>query len=111
MNRQLLRSLMIFVAFACLPIAVGCERLKLDDENARMNYSVGYQVGSDFRRQEFEIDPDIVVQGIADAMAGREPSMTPPEMREALTELQRRAEAADEAVPEESSKTDDDGAE
>ena len=46
-----------------------------------------------------------------DAMAGREPSMTPPEMREALTELQRRAEAADEAVPEESSKTDDDGAE
>ncbi|MGD8643500.1 MAG: FKBP-type peptidyl-prolyl cis-trans isomerase N-terminal domain-containing protein, partial [Chromatiales bacterium] len=73
------------------------DELKLDDENARINYSVGYQVGNDFRRQGVEIDPEIVARGIADAMSGTQPAMSSPDMRKELTDLQRRVTEARKA--------------
>jgi len=77
------------------------EPLKLEDESARINYSVGYQVGGDFKRQGREIDLDILVQGVADAISGAEPAMTPQEMRKELTELQKKVMAARKARAEE----------
>jgi FKBP-type peptidyl-prolyl cis-trans isomerase FklB len=65
---------------------------------ATESYSVGFQVGSDFRRQGVDIDPEIVLRGVLDAMEGEEPLMDVRERRDTLTELQieladaRRAE-------------------
>ena len=73
------------------------EAVNLEDENARINYSVGYQVGGDFRRQGLELDPEVVAKGIEDALSGNKPLMTPAEMRKALTELQRRVSAKETA--------------
>jgi FKBP-type peptidyl-prolyl cis-trans isomerase FklB len=65
----------------------------LEGEKQKLSYSIGYQVGGDFRRQGLEIDPELVVKGVLDAQAGFEPLMTPEEMRRALTELKQRAAA------------------
>ncbi len=65
----------------------------LDNENARINYGVGFQVGGDFRRQGVELDAEIMVKGIEDAMTGNPPLMTPAERREVLTALQRKVAA------------------
>jgi len=59
----------------------------LSDENSRLNYSVGYQIGSDFRQQNFELRPEAVMQGIEDAMSGSELQMTREEMRNAMAEM------------------------
>jgi FKBP-type peptidyl-prolyl cis-trans isomerase FklB len=64
------------------------------EDREKLGYSIGYQVGSDFRRQGLEIDPELVVKGVLDAMAGSEPLMTPGEMRQTLTELKQQAAAA-----------------
>ena len=72
----------------------------LADENARINYSVGYQVGGDFKRQGVELDPEIVARGVADALAGTEPLMTPAEMNKELSALQQRVTAARKANAE-----------
>jgi len=82
-------------------LALAEEPLELEDENARINYSVGYQVGGDFKRQGREIDLDILVRGVADAIVGVEPLMTPREMRKELTELQKKVMAARKARAEE----------
>jgi FKBP-type peptidyl-prolyl cis-trans isomerase FklB len=74
------------------------EALNLEDENARINYSVGYQVGGDFRRQGLELDPEVVAKGIEDAPSGNKPLITTAEMRKELTELQRRV-SAKQAAP------------
>ena len=74
--------------------SVAAEAPKLGDEKQKLGYSVGYQVGGDFRRQGLEIDPELVVRGVLDAQAGAEPQMTPGEMRETLTELKQQAAAA-----------------
>jgi len=70
------------------------EEAPLADENARINYSVGYQVGSDFQRPGMQLDPEIVARGVEDAMSGADPLLSPLEMRKELGDLQRRARAA-----------------
>jgi len=90
----------IWLALALTPAAADEETTPLADENARINYAVGYQVGGDFKRQGLDLDLDIVVRGVADALAGTEPAMTEAEMREALQDVQQQVTAARQAKAE-----------
>jgi FKBP-type peptidyl-prolyl cis-trans isomerase FklB len=73
------------------------ERLDLENETTRINYSVGYQIGGDFKRQGVALDTKAVVRGIEDALAGGEPQIPEPEMRRTLVELKRRIVAEERA--------------
>ena len=90
----------IWLALALTPAAADEETTPLADENARINYAVGYQVGGDFKRQGLDLDLDIVVRGVADALAGTEPVMTEAQMREALQDVQQQVTAARQAKAE-----------
>ncbi len=59
----------------------------LKDETAKINYSVGYQIGSDFKLQEIEIRSEAVLRGIQDAMSDSNSLMSPQEMRNSMAEL------------------------
>ena len=59
----------------------------LKDQTGKINYSVGYQIGDDFRRQEVEIRPDAVLRGIQDALSDSDALMTPEEMRKTMADL------------------------
>ena len=63
---------------------------QLKDENDRVNYSLGHQIGGDFKRQGVEIRPKLVVKGIQDALSGAEPLMTSEEMNKTLVDLKKR---------------------
>jgi FKBP-type peptidyl-prolyl cis-trans isomerase FklB len=84
--------------------SLAAEAPDLEDEKQKLSYSIGYQVGGDFRRQGLEIDPELVVKGVLDAMAGSEPLITPEEMRQALTELRQQAAAAAKQQREEQAR-------
>jgi FKBP-type peptidyl-prolyl cis-trans isomerase len=73
------------------------EPLKLDNDTVRLNYSLGYQVGGDFKRQGVEMNAEAVVKGIEDALSGSEPLMSPQEMHATLSELKRKV-VTDERV-------------
>jgi len=90
-----------FAVISVLAMA-SCNRVQLAEEEARINYSVGYRVGSDFRRQGVELAPELVVRGVADAMSGAEPSLTQLEMQKELISLQQRVEEARRSSTEES---------
>ena len=62
----------------------------LKDETARINYSVGYQIGGDFRQQEVEIRPEAVLRGIQDALSDSGTLMTPEEMRKTMGDMGKR---------------------
>jgi FKBP-type peptidyl-prolyl cis-trans isomerase FklB len=94
----------LWLALTSAPVAAE-EAAPLADENARINYAVGYQVGGDFKRQGLDIDPEVVARGVADALAGAEPAMTEAEMRKELTALQQQvAEARQARADEEAAK-------
>ena len=60
------------------------------DENDQISYSVGYQIGGDFKRQGVDFSPEMLVKGIRDAVSDTEPMMTPEEMSKTLVELKRK---------------------
>lgn len=77
------------------PAIAEAAAIATDDETTRLNYSLGYQIGGDFRRQGVTMDSDAVVQGIADALNGNTPQIPPEEMRVILVELKRKVVAAE----------------
>lgn len=77
------------------------DELKLEDETARINYSLGYQIGGDFKRQGLEMNPAAVTKGIEDALSEAVPLMTPEEMQTTLTELKRKLVAQQKQKAEE----------
>ena len=73
------------------------EPLDLNDETVRINYSLGYQIGGDFKRQGVDMDPEAVIQGIADALSDAQPKLSQPEMHEILVALKRRVDTEQRA--------------
>jgi FKBP-type peptidyl-prolyl cis-trans isomerase len=72
------------------------EAVELKDAGSQLNYSIGYQIGSDFRRQGVEISSEMLIRGIEDAASGAEPLLQPAEMRTTLSQLQQRVSAQDQ---------------
>jgi len=73
-----------------LGVGFAAEKPEMKGENDRVSYSVGYQVGGDFKRQGVELNPDLLVKGIQDAMKGSKPLMTEQEMRKTLVDLKKK---------------------
>jgi FKBP-type peptidyl-prolyl cis-trans isomerase FklB len=72
------------------------DKAVIQDEKDRVNYSVGYQIGWDFKRQKVEINPEALVRGIQDALAETKPLMTEEEMRSTLVTLKQKIVAEEE---------------
>jgi FKBP-type peptidyl-prolyl cis-trans isomerase FklB len=72
---------------------VAADALDFEDQTTRINYSLGYQIGGDFKRQGVEMNAEAVVQGIRDALSEAKPQMDPAAMNETLVELKRKVVA------------------
>lgn len=79
-------------------ICSAADKLELKSEQDRINYSVGYQIGGDFKKQGVELNPEALVQGIQDALAGRADLIPQEEMRASLITLKKRIAADQEKV-------------
>ena len=81
-----LRLILLNALLAAAPFAAAGDTPLVDD-TARLNYSVGYQIGSDFKYQEIEIRPEAVIQGIRDALSDSDAKLSPGEMKRLMAEL------------------------
>src|SRR5438445_8093660 len=64
----------------------------LKDGKEKTSYSIGANVGTSLKRQEIDIDPDILMKGLKDAYAGKS-QMSDQEVREVLTALSKEINA------------------
>jgi len=78
------------------------EPVELKDQKEKANYSIGYQIGGDFRRQGVEITPEVLVLGVKDALSGAESRMTDEEMRNTLVSLKQRTTSAEQEAGQQS---------
>jgi len=74
-------------------ICLAGEKPALKDGKEKINYSIGYQIGGDFKRQGIELETDLLVKGIQDAVGGAEPRIPPQEMRKTLVDLKKKVDA------------------
>jgi FKBP-type peptidyl-prolyl cis-trans isomerase FklB len=70
------------------------EKLELKDQKDRESYSLGYQFGQSLKVQGVDINLQVYNSGIQDGLGGKEPQMTPEEIRATMTNLQQRLVAA-----------------
>jgi len=89
---KIIFSILVVSSLMITPCLAG-EQADLGNQQAKVNYSVGYQIGDDFRRQGVEINPEALVKGIQDALAGKTPLMSAEDQRATLVNLQRQVEA------------------
>lgn len=72
-------------------LSLAGEQDKLKDRKARDSYSLGYTFGHNLAGQEVEIDKDILVAAVRDALEGKEPLLGLNEIRDTVNELRRKA--------------------
>jgi len=86
----------VILAVFSTSICLAGENVDLTAEKDSTSYSIGYQVGGDLDRQGIEVRPEILLQGIQDALEDQQPAMSPIEMHQTMVELQNKVEAEEE---------------
>jgi FKBP-type peptidyl-prolyl cis-trans isomerase len=69
----------------------------LTTDKAKASYALGVSLGMNLKRQEVDVDPAVISEGLRDGLAGRKPLLTEEEAKAALTKLQQDVRANMEA--------------
>ena len=77
-----------FILMSGVGLAAGKADLK--DETDKINYSIGYQIGGDFQRQGWKLNPEVLTQGIKDAIDRTDPLMSQGEMNAILGNMKKK---------------------
>ena len=72
------------------------DKLDLKDPKQRASYSIGADIGNNFKRQDIQVDAKALAAGISDAIAGK-PALTEAEMKAVLNEFRKDMMAKMEA--------------
>lgn len=78
---------------------------EIKDDRDRESYSVGYQLGSNFKRQGIDVKPDSFTKGLQDALTGSSAALSKEDIEKSLMSLQQRASAAQQKLQKETSDT------
>lgn len=70
--------------FTLLATTVTHAAVLLKTQKQKFSYTVGFRVGSDFKRKELDLDIDALSQAIRDAQKGRAPRLTPEQMQQSV---------------------------
>lgn len=71
--------------FLMVSIGFAEEDAVLKTEKDRLSYAIGMDIGSGLQRQNLDLNPEIVAQGIWDKLSGGETLMTDQEYRDTMT--------------------------
>ncbi len=78
-----------FLFFTLINAAQAADSNTLSDQADRINYSIGQQIGNDFKRQNIVINEQAIRQGIQDGESNTPPLIDKKEMTSALSELKK----------------------
>ena len=91
----------VFIALVGAGLYAGAraadEPVQLMTDSDKISYSVGYQVGGDFKSQGVELNSKAMLRGVQDALSGGAPLMEQEAMRRTLIDLKRKVVAVDQA--------------
>lgn len=85
--------LLMFVAGCAAEEAKVAPELKLDTPKSRISYTIGVNIGKDFQTQKMDVDADILLLGLKDAMTNKELRLTDEEMVSEIEAFQKEMQA------------------
>jgi FKBP-type peptidyl-prolyl cis-trans isomerase FklB len=89
-------KVLIAVALS-IALVAGCvnagDNTALKSEKDKVSYSIGLNIGNNFKSQSVDINSDILAKGIKDALSGSKPLMTETEIQETMAAFQKEMNA------------------
>jgi FKBP-type peptidyl-prolyl cis-trans isomerase FklB len=80
--------LLVGLTLLTLPAATG-DTPEFKTSKEKFSYALGMEIGSGFRKQALDLDPQTLSKGIADAFSGAKTLLTEDEMRDVLKSAQK----------------------
>jgi FKBP-type peptidyl-prolyl cis-trans isomerase FklB len=75
----------VLCTFLLTAQAYGEDQAPLKDKKDRLSYAIGLDVGNALKRQSVDVNTDIFMQGVKDALSGGKKLLTDEEVRETMT--------------------------
>jgi FKBP-type peptidyl-prolyl cis-trans isomerase FklB len=96
--------IIIVSALSVALIASGEEKSQLKDLKDKVSYSIGLDLGFNFKKQNLELNPDALLAGVKDALSGKQPLLNENEVKETMTALTKQMEEKEKAKAEKNAK-------
>src|SRR5438874_3815884 len=100
MKRFMIIAAALFVALT----APGENKPQLKDLKDKVSYSIGLDLGFNFKKQNLELNPDALLAGVKDALGGKQPLLNENEVKETMTALTKQIEDKQKALAEQNVK-------
>jgi len=86
-----MKSLAVVLAIVFIMACAACAEgpTPLASEKDRLSYSIGMDIGKNLKRQEIDIDPDLLARGFRDSFSGSKTLLSDEEATRILTTFQR----------------------
>jgi len=80
----------VFVGLALLtPCSLARQKTALKSQKDKVSYSIGLDIGKSLKRQSIDVEENLLIQGLKDALSGRKQLLNDEEAREVLTAYQK----------------------
>ena len=80
-RRIVVFAILVFMGSMVL-VDSGCAKKSLESKKDRISYSIGWDIGSSFKKQSMDVNLDSLMKGINGALGETEPMLTEDEMRQ-----------------------------
>jgi len=88
------KVLLAFISLMLIGPALAGEMRKttgeLKDNKDRVSYSLGFQIGRDFKKERMDLDGDAFLKGVNDALGRKQPSVDQGEMNTLLSDMKKK---------------------
>ena len=95
-------SLILVAILFAASTALAQEKAQLKDDRDKVSYSIGLDIGSTFKKQNMDINPDALMSGLRDGTSGAKPQMTDEEMKNTMTSFSNSMREKQAAAAKES---------
>jgi FKBP-type peptidyl-prolyl cis-trans isomerase FklB len=83
------RFIICLSAFSLASLVLAEDKPQLKDQKDKASFSIGYDIGSTFKKQNIELNPDALLAGMKEGMAGKEGTMNKEEREKTLEAFQK----------------------
>ena len=80
---------------------------QLKDTKDKASYSIGLNIGANFKRQDVEINPDAFLAGIKDGMSGQKPALNDDQVKETMLAFQKDMQQKQQEAAQKNAATGD----
>lgn len=79
----------VIIVIIGLIVVMNSKAVVLSSTKNKVSYSIGLNIGNNFKRQNIEINTGVMLKGMKDALKGHKPLMTQEEMQQVMMDFQK----------------------